>query len=198
MLCPPTQRCQKIKSQNRSLEFRLNRKTHKGEKGGLTLFLPAISPECPLIPINHTCIITMETRLSRWGKIPQTSQNTCRQFYELLSILPGGFKSNASTDLRPKGVSSKRHTLITKVFYTTGRPAKLVLSICTRYQEETKKPKKMPKQKSFPITGIDEPCAHVGKQHATPALNKGQEETCCLTQRNVMLIRSCSRPGSVR
>ena len=29
------------------------------------------------------------------------------------------------------------------------------------------------------------PCAHVGKQHATPALNKGQEETCDPPERNV-------------
>ena len=47
-------------------------------------------------------------------------------------------------------------------------------------------------------TETHEPCAHGGKQHANPAFNKGQEETCCLTQRNVTLIRSCSRPGSVR
>ena len=32
--------------------------------------------------------------------------------------------------------------------------------------------------------------AHVGKQHATPVLQKDQEATCRLTQRNVMLIRS--------
>ena len=33
-------------------------------KRGLTFFEPAISPECSLSPINHTCIITMETGLS--------------------------------------------------------------------------------------------------------------------------------------
>ena len=63
-----------------------------------------------------------------------------------------------------------------------------------------KTPRRNPKTQKTPshtfiITGTDKPCAHVGKQHATPALNKGQEATCCLTQRNVMLIRSCSRPG---
>ena len=52
------------------------------------------------------------------------SKNTCRQFYELLSILSRGYKSKTHTDLRPKGVSSRRHTDVTQALYTTGRPAK--------------------------------------------------------------------------
>ena len=60
-----------------------------------------------------------------------------------------------------------------------------------------KRRQKVPKTPfpEFPMTGTDKPCAHVGKQRATPVLNKRQEETCCLIHRNVMLIRSCSRPG---
>ena len=49
-------------------------------------------------------------------------------------------------------------------------------------QKTSQKPLKTPLPK-FPITGADKPRAHVGKQHATPVLNKGQEETCCLIQR---------------
>ena len=49
----------------------------------------------------------------------------------------------------------------------------------------------------FTISGTENPCAHVGRQHTTPA-RRGQEVVCCLIQRNVTLIRSCSRPGSVQ
>ena len=89
-----------------------------------------------------------------------------------LTLRPVITKVMPSPDLRRKGVSSSRHTDVTQALYTTGRPARLVLSICTRHQEETKKPQKTPKT-AYPITGIDEPCAHVGKQHATPVPNKG-------------------------
>ena len=54
-----------------------------------------------------------------------------------------------------------------------------------RSQKAQKTPNPTPKS---PTTVTDGPCAHVGKQHATPAVNKVQAETCCL-------IRSCSRPG---
>ena len=46
----------------------------------------------------------------------------------------------------------------------------------------------------FTITGTDKPCAHVGRQHTTPA-RRGHEVACCLIQRNVTLISSCSRTG---
>ena len=51
---------------------------------------------------------------------------------------------------------------------------------------------------TIPVTAADGPGAHVGKQHTTPALRKEQEGACCFIQRNVTLIRSCSRPGLVQ
>ena len=69
------------------------------------------------------------------------SQNTCRQFYELSSILPKGYKGNGPTDLRPKGMSSRRHTDETEALFTTRRLAKLALPKCTRHQEEAQKKK---------------------------------------------------------
>ena len=44
---------QRIKPQNRTLEFRLNRKNPIRRKRGLTLFLPAISPECSFYPLGY-------------------------------------------------------------------------------------------------------------------------------------------------
>ena len=126
----------------------LTRKTKKKRrKRGLILFLPAISPKCSFIPINHTCILTKETGLPRQGqhiwlphqKKPFKNQSTCMQFDDFKSVPPRGYKGNAPTDLRPKGVSSRRHTNVTQVLYTAGRPARPVLPTRTRNHEETKK-----------------------------------------------------------
>ena len=113
------------------------------------------------------------------------------------AVPPRGYKGNAPTYLRPKGVSSRAHTDVTQALYTKGCTlAKLAPPTCTRHQRQAQKPKK--RHFPLPVTGTDEPFAHVGKQHATPALNKRQERTYCLIQRNATFIRSCSRPGSVR
>ena len=71
-----------------------------------------------------------------------------RQFNVLPSHLTRGHKDNAPTDLRPNGVSSRRHTSLTQVLYNTGRIAKLILPMCTRHKEETQKPKKHQKRHS--------------------------------------------------
>ena len=122
-------------------------KLKKGEKRSYFVFA-CYFPKCPISPINHTCIMTMETGLSRLGwHIWLPNHET----HIYLKILVGSFmdyyKGNAPSDLRPKGVSSRRHTDATQALYTTGRLAKLVLTICTRHQEETKN-KKRQKQHS--------------------------------------------------
>ena len=60
--------------------------------------------------------------------------------------IPQRSQSNAPTDLRPKGVSSRRHTSVTQALYTQGgKLAKLAPTMCTGHQGEAKKAQKTPK-----------------------------------------------------
>ena len=50
---PPNPKMPNNQAPKRTFEFRLNRKTLKRRKRGLTILLSAISPQCTLSPINH-------------------------------------------------------------------------------------------------------------------------------------------------
>ena len=85
-------------------------------------------------------------------------------------------------------------TSVTRVLQTGGEKLVKPAPPTTRL---TRNPDELRTSPKLPVTTADEPCAHVGTQHTTP-VRKAHEAVCRVIQRNVTLIRSCSRPGSVQ
>ena len=116
-----------------------------------------LSPDDKKSKYNARCNVTSKTSNENVTaeEEDERGQPLDAQQDVLLHIVPGNrspnpgrpwgtasHKGNAPTDLRPKGVSSRRHTLVTQALYTPGgRPAKLAPPICTRHQGEAKKQK---------------------------------------------------------
>ena len=126
------------------------------------------------------------TAFSTWNYFE--SHRIICQFYKLSSIHPRGHKGNATTDLRPKGVSTRRHNDVTHALYKKGcKLEKLAPPICTRGTKE--KPKNSEKNTfhTLPVTGTDEPCAHGWQTtcHCCPQQRTGENMLFDPTERNV-------------
>ena len=147
------------------------------------MLLPAISQECTLGKKTYMhdsygdwAVPVRLAYMTPTSKNTHRPKNTCQQFYEFSGILPGGYKGNASTDLRHR-CGSSRHIFETQ-------------ALLSQYPRMHKAPRRCQEAKKPPFPtnsapGTEKTLAHVGKQHATPVRKKEQEATCWLTQENV-------------